>query len=876
MKDKFQLVFGALLHDIGKLGYRAGERGSHEEIGARVTQGYDDVLPKVNSLISLHHQRDIGNVFEGEGYNLLKKVIIADWLASAERIEVEERKEVRKVGLSPVFSKINLFNKEISRHKFVYLGKELELKNGSEEIFPLIENEASSLLERYFLGNWNLFKKKFQRVGEYKDDFEALFDFLYSLVKTHFKFVPSAAYFVEPDVSLFDHSKIVCAIALAIHNYFKAKSVEEKEEIAALNNLGKLLQGLYREGDRYRKEIEKDKKLREVFKNVKFFALIHGDFSGIQKFIHLISSKSAMKTLKGRSFFFTLLTENFARFIVQQLELTEANIIFAGGGHFYIISHCFDELESKIREFSIKINALFIEELNSRLFLALDFVPLSVEGLRNGISEIWESATRKTSNKKLKKFNDIISTSGTNYFSKIFGPIHDSALKTERCVVCNSYSDLEPIERGGEDQWCSQCRSFKELTVRLKSSKFYRITQDSQESYNDVLKEFNNAVEFADLNTASKKDLKTWCSINNPSFEKTIGDKLLPIGFPLNENKSIIDNDQLGEKSKERTGFNKIAVLKMDVDSLGKIFQRGLRKNYSLSRVSTLSTSLSLFFRGYVSKLVETSYPDSIYLIFSGGDDLFAMGAWDKVIEFAFELYRAFRKFTAYNPDITLSAGVVLESPKFPIIHASMVAEEQLDNAKYSEPYSSEFNTKNKITLFGSVLKWDWTLEKELEHLKLTKDSKDIKTLRREQIIDVFETKDDAKINAFLINWLNDKSEFELSLILKDVLTYLLVKKDFSKSMLHKLETSIIGVRKLLEDSLKRKVNVPKLWRLKYYLRKVLGSKDREVRLLSQFIVYAFEIIIKNNLFKTESNLQIKNVEFITVAIKWADYLTRK
>ena len=114
---------------------------------------------------------------------------------------------MRKVGLSPVFSKINLFNKEISRHKFVYLGKELELKNDSEEIFPLIEKEASSLLERYFLGNWNLFKKKFQRVGEYKDDFEALFDFLYSLVKTHFKFLPSAAYFVEPDVTLFDHSR---------------------------------------------------------------------------------------------------------------------------------------------------------------------------------------------------------------------------------------------------------------------------------------------------------------------------------------------------------------------------------------------------------------------------------------------------------------------------------------------------------------------------------------------------------------------------------------------------------------------------------------------------------------------------------------------
>jgi len=93
--------------------------------------------------------------------------------------------------------------------------------------------------------------------------------------------------------------------------------------------------------------------------------------------------------------------------------------------------------------------------------------------------------------------------------------------------------------------------------------------------------------------------------------------------------------------------------------------------------------------------------------------------------------------------------------------------------------------------------------------------------------------------------------------------------------MLHKLENSVLGLRTLLEDSLEGRIRLPKLWRLKYYLRSVLWSRDPDVKLLTNFIVNMIEIIIKDNLFKPDSSLQIKNVEFISVAVKWADYLTR-
>ena len=875
MNKEFQLIIAALLHDIGKLGYRAGEPGAHEEIGRKFVESQEQILPhEITSLISMHHRHGIENLFETEGYTILKKIIIADWLASSERIGQKQTEEIKKIGLTPIFSKISIFGgnqKKVS--KFYYPGQELILKNGSEEIFPHLENKISSKLQNNFTTNWNSFKAKFERISDYKDNDQKLFKFLYYLLKSHFKFLPSAAYKVEPDISLFDHSKMVCALSIALHNYFEFNSIAQGDATNTLNLVGKVLQELYRVGDSYIEEIEKDQEKREIFEDLKLFSLIHGDFSGIQNFIHSISSKYAMKTLKGRSFFFSLLTENFAHYIIQELELTEANIIYAGGGHFFIISHYSSELDTKIKEFSIKINKFFIELFNSNLYLAIDNIPLSIKDLTKGISESWKEVSSKTSLKKNRKFKDILEQSGKDYFSEIFGPIKGAATKLERCVVCNSFTELENIESEGEDKWCSTCKGFMKLTGDLKRSKYYQIIQNSNEPYNKILNELNNAVGFSESAGGS---LKHSFSINNPSMPNTLGAKLFPIAFPL-ELGNIVNTETLAERAAERTGFNKLGILKMDIDSLGKVFQKGLGDNSTISRISTLSSSLSLFFEGYVSILAQTEFPNSIYLIFSGGDDLFAIGSWDKVIEFSYKLYRNFRRFTVFNPDITLSAGIVIETASFPIIRASVAAEEELDKAKNFEAFTGKTNTKNRISLFGSVLKWDWTLDKEIEYSKVIQKGEDIEKYERNQILEIMKNDNSKQIDEAIFNWVNSKSEFGLANILKDILVFLVKEKGFSKSMLHKVGNSVRGMRSLLEDSVSEgRIKVPKLWRMKYYLRTVLRSKDAEVKLLSNFIVQMLESIVKNNLFEQDSNLKIKNVEFISVAVKWADYLTRK
>lgn len=870
MSDEFQLVIAALLHGIGKLGYLAGVSGAHHEIGKNIIQEFDGILPNFSSLISLHHQTGIRDLFNTDGYNFLKKIIIADWLASSERIGIKEKEDIKKIGLTPIFSKISIFGKREHQRLF-YLGKSLILNNALEEIYPYPEEEVADSLGKYYIENWDSFSENIQRIKDYKDDINSIFKFLYSLISKHFKFVPSAAYLVEPDISLFDHSKMVSAISLALHNYFKLNLEFNEEEMETLNNMGQLLKELYTQGENYRDTIKKNNLRRVFFEDRKFFTLIHGDFSGIQRFIHLISSKYAMKTLKGRSFFFSLLTENFAQYIVDQLELTQANIIFAGGGHFYIIAHYSDDLKFQLSEISIKLNKLFIEQFNSNLYLALDYIPLSLEDLLYNVSKKWEEVNKETSRKKREKFSDIITKEKDAYFSKIFGPIEGSALELQRCMICNSFGTLE-IMPDSDEYWCIMCKSFKELTDDLRFSKFYRDIQfDSLKSYNTILNKFQKAICLEE-NIVNQKE---WYSINNLSLKKCLGDKQFPIAFPLNEFGIIKSNEDLAAQAYQRTGFNKLGVLKMDVDSLGKVFQQGLGEYSTISRVSTLSTSLTLFFEGYVPILIQSEYSDSIYLIFSGGDDLFAVGSWDKLIDFSFRLYRDFRRFTAFNPDITLSAGIILESPGFPIIKASLNAEKELDRAKSFEKFSGKTNTKNNLSLFGFVLKWDWSLDKEREYQGLSGDNHEMGQYHRDLIMNIMKTENDEELREKILGWITNKSEFELSLILKDILVFLIENKSFSKSMLNKFENSIFGLRILLEDSRIGRIRLPKLWRLKYYLRSILWSKDNEVKLISKFIIQMVEIIVIDNLFKPNSYLQIKTVNFISVAVKWADYLTR-
>jgi CRISPR-associated protein Csm1 len=163
----------------------------------------------------------------------------------------------------------------------------------------------------------------------------------------------------------------------------------------------------------------------------------------------------------------------------------------------------------------------------------------------------------------------------------------------------------------------------------------------------------------------------------------------------------------IANKSK---GKKMLGYFKADVDNLGAVFAFGLKETNTVSRVSTLSRMLDVFFSGYVQTIIRKDYPD-LYTVYSGGDDLLVIGPWNTIIDFSEHLNSRFREFTCNNSNLTLSAGIALVKHNYPVFRSVDIADNALDKSKREE--------KNRLTVFGQTIGWDDLPEVMAESRKL-------------------------------------------------------------------------------------------------------------------------------------------------------------
>lgn len=176
------------------------------------------------------------------------------------------------------------------------------------------------------------------------------------------------------------------------------------------------------------------------------------------------------------------------------------------------------------------------------------------------------------------------------------------------------------------------------------------------------------------------------------------------------------------EFAKDAKGINRIAVLRADVDNLGRAFILGFKEqedgeivsnsklNYeTISRTTTLSRQLSMFFKYYINDILKNR---NALVVYSGGDDMFIVGGWDDVIDLSNDLRQAFIKYTQGR--LTISAGIGVYPRSYPISRIAYEVGELESAAKVKDEY------KNKVTLFskGQVgsnekLEQDWVLSWE-------------------------------------------------------------------------------------------------------------------------------------------------------------------
>lgn len=715
---KQSIILGALLHDIGKFMQRAevscryekdenemqrvcrydkeGNFFSHRHSLWTVEffERYCDYFPEITS--RFENPDDNAANFAAKHHNpdtpLQWIVAEADRLSSGmDRLKKDEEDETRRIDiykrvrLYPVLEEVNIGQEDMTN-----ISKRIELNPltlQKEDIFPcnlskLVPGEGDSLVENYSR-LWESFIDEFKHLPV--GDIQSFVESLLFLLEKYTWCVPSSTIDL-PDISLFDHSKTTAAIAACLFDYHQSQNTIDEREICK------------------RKDIEK-------------YILVCGDVSGIQKFIYNITSKGAAKSLKGRSLYLQLLSEGTARSILRRVDYPIANMLYASGGKFYLLlANRYDNaLEAVKRE----INRGLLQKYNGEVYLSIGWSALAgSDFLGKKFPHKWKEASMTANEGKRRKFSSL-------FYHELFAPSGHGGDR-ELCDVCKKEDDLQPRDDDSEIMLCRDCADAEKLGRSLFRAD-YLIEAYKGEGSGDagfhipfISTTYHLVPDLRDIGRLEAEKITIY-KLNSTDFiipelkNKNCSMSFKFIGgtdIPQENGKPLTFND-FADKSE---GIKRLGILRMDVDNLGEIFTKGFPDRASISRVTTLSRRLSLFFGGYLNTICQSEeYKEKVYIIYSGGDDLFIVGSWNAIVDLAEEIRREFREFTAGNPSFTLSGGIALSGKKYPIYRGADHAGDAEESAK---SYKRKGMEKNAITFLNKPLSWsDMEVSRDIKDL---------------------------------------------------------------------------------------------------------------------------------------------------------------
>ncbi|MBA7525400.1 CRISPR system single-strand-specific deoxyribonuclease Cas10/Csm1 (subtype III-A) [subsurface metagenome] len=474
----YDILYGALLHDIGKFFWRAdktqpsrysklskedvGLSGAHSKWSAEFFQTYlkgnlfEDVHNDIiEALILYHHNPESRQIkIDAISQNNLKKLIqviqIADHASSGERIkrEVEEDYGATRVEvLHSIFSNVKL-EKRFSSESYYSLYPLTSGEHAREVLFPMKTREeaygkyASDTQPLYkqlysdFISELELIIKNLKKIT-----FSTLFNLLFKFTIN----IPSATYVDIPDISLFDHLKTTVSIAACLFLDLIAESNNSLENLTE-------------------ESIANHKKKR--------YLLLEGNISGIQNFIYSISSKGAAKGLKGRSFFVQYLGELISKYLLDNLNLPTSCEIYCDGGNFYsIIPACYEE---DLTRLSFKIKSNLYNMFKGDLFIDIRWVQFNRYNLliepevEEPFSSLWDKINSLVGKEKFQRYNDILKQS--DGYNRIFSPQGVGGLENRICSICKQEKYVI-----AEEEKCPLCKSFEQLTRDLINTKYILI-----------------------------------------------------------------------------------------------------------------------------------------------------------------------------------------------------------------------------------------------------------------------------------------------------------------------------------------------------------------------------------------------------------------
>lgn len=360
-----------------------------------------------------------------------------------------------------------------------------------------------------------------------------------------------------------------------------------------------------------------------------------------------------------------------------------------------------DDVKRKIEDFNSRVNEWFLNNYKVALYISSGYSECSSNSLKNypegSYSDIFKNISRMISHKKASRY-----TAG----QLIKLNRAEEKDYSRECRICKNVSIVD------EDGLCPTCAALKILSAKILDERyaFFTVVSEYEEGALKLPLDYYLIAE-------NENNLTERLSGNNNTFVRTYGKNKMYTGKRV-ANKLWVGNyhsecNTFEEMAERSEGIKRIGVLRADVDNLGRAFVSGFRneKNndryVTLSRTATLSRQLSLFFKLYINDILkngeyvienngEKSTIRNAVICYSGGDDLFIVGAWNEVIELAVDIRNKFALYTENT--LTLSAGIGIYRHDYPI---SVIAGEVAD----MEDMSKSKAGKDSVTLLSDGVK---------------------------------------------------------------------------------------------------------------------------------------------------------------------------
>ncbi|MDP2783977.1 MAG: type III-A CRISPR-associated protein Cas10/Csm1 [Sulfurimicrobium sp.] len=555
--------------------------------------------------------------------------------------------------------------------------------------------------------------------------------------------IPSATAFgAKPDVSLYDHSKAVAALATALWRWHDANDRCDAAATSALKD---------------RSDWDEKK-----------FMLVQGDFFGIQDFIFAAgrqTNKHAAKLMRGRSFYVSLLTEMAALKILDALDLPPTSQIVNAAGKFLIVAPATEDARVKLEQVEREINAWFLKHSfgEAGIGLALlpaccnDFLKRHKESGKRNFTGLMKDLFEQLELAKLQRMN----LCGAEAPAAVFA----GALERYANGACELNGKLPADADGRSNLSADQVKIGETLTKQtrllvtrktlnhntLKLDIFgyhAQFTADEEETGKfgkDA--ESGNLLRAWDFSMAErgKGDSMLWNgyarrNINGyaPRFDaqalewesRKYGKFEAEIDFdPIRNTLKTLNHIACEDRKSLEGDLNKwqgqaaLMTLKGDIDNLGTLFQQGYAEP-TFAKMAALSRQINAFFAVWLPWYCAEKYPNT-YTVFAGGDDFFLIGPWHSTLKLAQAMREKFTHYVAGNADITYSAGLVMSKPGKPIRHLADSAEAALAAAKafprtkpaivgsaaleptYHAEAMGTAAAKNAVCAYGHTVSWD-------------------------------------------------------------------------------------------------------------------------------------------------------------------------